>query len=573
MISLFRGFHYTDCMSYLVLARKYRPGTFEDVVAQEHVTRTLRNALKHDRIGSGYLFCGPRGTGKTTVARILAKAINCAEGPTEHPCGKCPACMEITAGASLDVLEIDAASNTGVDDIRTLRENVRYLPTSGKKRIYIIDEVHRLSGSAFDALLKTLEEPPPHVMFIFATTEPMKIPETILSRTQRFDFRRVSVDDLAGHVKNIAAKEELRIEDAAIHLIARKADGSVRDSLSLLDQIAAFAGSDISELDIVNALGLVDRQFLFDFINAIAEADKSKSLQMIKRLFDEGVDIGDFVSELLEHLRALLVLATDESASDLLNLSEAELADYKTQAQHFSVGDVLLLMKIVADLNPDLRTGINERLLLEIAAVKMAGMESTVRLEEVLARLAETNVADNSEVTSGPSDPDMFGSSPQKKNHLTAGNEKDQKPESAVSTPAVLTRSINLPQVKAGWERFLTLLRENNRMLASQLSMAELRAIKDNELLLVFSQTAKPSMELTGKPNSIKLVSRALREHYKANLRIKLEIDPEKADPVPDMSLDQTPRVSARELVEGSPRLQRLLKLVDGEIIGVKKLK
>jgi len=572
MISLLQGFHYTDCMSYLVFARKYRPGTFEGVVAQEHVTRTLRNALKHDRIGSGYLFCGPRGTGKTTVARILAKAINCVDGPTEHPCGKCPACVEITAGASLDVLEIDAASNTGVDDIRTLRENVRYLPTSGKKRIYIIDEVHRLSGSAFDALLKTLEEPPPHVMFIFATTEPMKIPETILSRTQRFDFRRVSSDDLAAHLRNIATQEELRVEDAAIYLMARKADGSVRDSLSLLDQIAAFAGNDISEQDIVNALGLVDRQFLFDFMNAIAEADKSKSLQMIKRLFDDGVDVGDFVAELLEHLRALLVLATDESASDLLNLSDAELIDYKAQAQHFSVGDVLRLMKIAADLNPDFKTGLNERLLLEIAAVKMAELESTVRLEEVLSRLTATSIADNGEAANGPGEPDIFDSGSQKKKHVTAGGEKVQMPGSSVSTPAVLTRSVNLPQVKAGWDKFLTLLRENNRMLASQLSMAELRAVKDNELLLVFSQTSKPSMELTGKPNSLKLVSGALREHYKANLRIKLEIDPEKADPEPDMNRNQTPRINARELVEGSPRLQKLLKLVDGEIIGVKKL-
>ena len=184
-------------MSYLVFARKYRPQQFEDIVGQQHVTRTLVNAITNNRVGSGYLFCGPRGTGKTSTARILARAVNCAAGPTPTPCGKCPACMEITGGNALDVLEIDAASNTGVDDVRTLRENVRYLPTHGRRRIYIIDEVHRLSGAAFDALLKTLEEPPAHVMFIFATTEPLKVPETILSRTQRFDFKRVSVVDLS----------------------------------------------------------------------------------------------------------------------------------------------------------------------------------------------------------------------------------------------------------------------------------------------------------------------------------------------------------------------------------------
>ncbi len=387
-------------MSYIVFARKYRPMSFSDVVAQEHVTKTLQNGIKNDRIGQGYLFCGPRGTGKTTTARILAKAVNCTEGPTPTPCMKCPACEEITKGVSLDVLEIDAASNTGVDDIRTIRENVRYMPTSGHKRIYIIDEVHRLSASAFDALLKTLEEPPPHVMFIFATTEPLKVPETILSRTQRFDFKLVSIDDLAKHLKGIADKEKLDISESALRLVARKANGSVRDSLSLLDQIAAFADGAITEENVIEALGLVDKQLLFDFTNAIASKDKLTTLRIIKTIFENGVDSKDFVAELMEHFRILLVLATDKSAAELLNISNDDLKDYLKQIDFYSVGDIIRLMKIGSDMNNDIKfSGLDERLILEMNSVKMAEIESTVKFEEVLAYLKNNPIQNNSPIT------------------------------------------------------------------------------------------------------------------------------------------------------------------------------
>ncbi|HUV31027.1 MAG TPA: DNA polymerase III subunit gamma/tau [Acidobacteriota bacterium] len=561
-------------MSYLVFARKYRPQTFESVVAQEHVTRTLRNALKNDRIGSAYLFCGPRGTGKTTVARILAKATNCVNGPTETPCGECPACVEITAGSSLDVLEIDAASNTGVDDIRTLRENVRYLPTGGKKRIYIIDEVHRLSGSAFDALLKTLEEPPPHVIFVFATTEPLKVPETILSRTQRFDFRRVSVDDLASHLKSIARQENLRVDEASLNLLARKADGSVRDALSLLDQIAAFAGDNISEIDVVSALGLVDRRFLFKFVTSVAKADKAEALHLIKELFEGGVDVGDFVAELLDHLRSLLVLATDENAAELLNLPDAELNEYKTQAVDFTVGDVLRLMKMVADLNADLRSGLDQRLLLEITAVKMAELESTVRLEEVLARISSDAEAPGAAPAEDTGQPDIFAEPSQKKNPLGRAAGQPPVPDETRPTadPSAYSRSINLAQVKAGWENFLAYLRNDNRMLASQLSMAVIRSVQDNELVLVFSGAVEPSLQLVSKPENSGLITRLLREHYKANLRLTVERDRNNSQPAGDHDEGPSAGINSGDLVKRSPRLKKLLKLVDGEIIGVKKI-
>ena len=558
---------YCWAMSYVVFARKYRPQTFEDVVAQEHVTRTLRNALTNDRIASGYLFCGPRGTGKTTVARILAKAVNCQNGPTPTPCGECPACQEITSGASLDVLEVDAASNTGVDDIRALRENVRYLPTRGKKRIYIIDEVHRLSGSAFDALLKTLEEPPAHVMFIFATTEPLKVPETILSRTQRYDFRRVSVSDLAAHLKNIAQKENLKIDDEALALIARKAEGGVRDALSLLDQIAAFCGDTISANDVVNALRLVDRQLLVAFVDAIAASERAKTLELIRQVVDSGVDPADFVAELIEHLRVLMIIRSTPGAETLVQLSTSEFAEFKTQSENFELGDLLRLLRMAGDIVTDLKSGLDHRLVLDVAAVKMAEMESTVRLEDVIALIRSGNI--QVAPTAGSGEPSLFGNSTQKKNDsFQPGRPSANQP---APEPLAPLRTINFAQVKAGWENYLVHLRSQSQMLASQVKMAELRGMNDNQIQLVFLKSGEVSRQLVGKPDNMNLILTTLREHFRAGLTVRFDVDMEKDYARPEQATNTVSSTDARQLVDRSPRLKRLMDLVDGEIIGVKK--
>ncbi len=561
----------------MVLARKYRPQTFDDVVAQEHVTRTLRNAVKNNRVGSGYLFCGPRGTGKTTVARILAKAINCINGPTENPCGVCPSCVSITAGSSMDVLEIDAASNTGVDDIRTLRENIRYLPTAGKKRIYIIDEVHRLSGSAFDALLKTLEEPPAHVIFVFATTEPLRVPETILSRTQRYDFRRVGLADLIGHLGKIAASEKLQVSEPALAIIARKADGSVRDSLSLLDQIIAFVGDKVEEQDVVSALGLVDRQFLMDFTTAIAASDRKQALRMTKQVIDGGIDVADFIQELLDHFRTLLVLQSDPDSANALPFVKSEIEELQKQAEFFKLGDILRLMKILIDMNTDLKSGLDERLLLEIAAVKMAEMESTVRLEEVLLQLKSggTGPSETSSAISivrPPESTDFFRRPPLKEAAPTPSSPSRQSPAPPPEIPNYSGRSLNLPQVSAGWENFLAVFRQSSAMLASQLRMAEVHSVKDNQITLMFFASGEASRQLVIKTENLNLITKALRDQYKANVTIKCEIDPAKEHPTLVQEKAEASKFDPKQLIERSPRLKSILEKTDGEIIGVKKI-
>jgi DNA polymerase-3 subunit gamma/tau len=408
-------------MSYQVIARKWRPQTFKDLVGQQHVTETLANAIRNDRVAHAYIFSGARGVGKTTAARILAKAMNCVKGPTPEPCGECDSCKEIAAGTSLDVIEIDAASNRGIDQIRELREMVRYAPAASRSKVVILDEAHMLTGEASNALLKTLEEPPDRVIFVMATTEPENLADTIRSRSQHFHFRALTFAEIAGRLEEIAQKENLKIEPGAMAVIARMAEGSLRDALSLLEQARAYCGDTIPDKDVRELLGVVPDDALEELVGAISSGSADRALELVHTFQKEGRNLQHFCREAIRHMRNLLIARVCGADSDLIAATPDQRPALAKAAAQFSEEDLTRFFQILLQTDDDLRRNPDPRVHLEMGLLRLINASRLAPLEELLAELkssgtgsrASTGMARSAApgITSAPAPAPRSGSS------------------------------------------------------------------------------------------------------------------------------------------------------------------
>lgn len=543
-------------MSYLVLARKHRPQTFDEVVGQEHITDLLKKAIGADRLAHAYLFCGPRGIGKTSCARILAKSLNCEKGPTLKPCGKCSACQEITKGTSFDVLEIDGASNRGIDEIRTLRENVKFAPSYGRYKIYIVDEVHMLTNEAFNALLKTLEEPPQHVKFIFATTAPNKVPATIISRCQRFDFKRISIKTIVELLKDVSKKEKFKIDQDALYAIGKSAQGSLRDALSILDQLSVLSEGGIDSDDVCSMLGLVETQLLFELADALSEKNCSLSLQILEKIIDKGKDIKQLSKDITEHFRHLMIIKVGGKALGRLVDYPVDIKEMLlTQCQRFSLKEILKAIDMMVESQETARITESIRMPLEVAFAKFTYQEKANDVEDVLEVLPSTRSStQNSEQLvkktrilspatvlrdkKGQVDISGSGQSSEGEDKSIADNE-DESPdlpeEIANDMDKLVVQELghveetemgplDLEKIKRVWDILTHGVSQEKMSVATYLQEGVPYKLEDKTLTIAFPSKCRFQKEALEDSHNVKLVERIFSDKLKAPVIINYTI-------------------------------------------------
>jgi len=474
-------------MSYLVLARKYRPQTFEQVIAQAHITRTLTNAIATDRVAHAILFSGPRGTGKTTVARILAKALNCKQGPTSVPCNVCRSCQEITGGHGVDVFEIDGASNNSVDQVRELRENIKYMPAHSTFKIYIIDEVHMLSGAAFNALLKTLEEPPSHILFMFATTEPHKIPITILSRCQRHEFRRINLDAISKHMAWICEQESFEISDQSLGLIAREAGGSMRDALSLLDQIMTCTQGSLTHEQVLDLLGVIDRKMIYDLSQAVLSTDIPAVLDVLDDIYDRGHDMKKLYADLLEHFRNLLVATLGEKVEKLIDLPSAEIEQLVNQAGLVSAGalnqifDRLFKEEVTVRLSPQPKMALEMALIRLLQAGPVLPIDVLIdKLDDLRQEMLAFGQRPQSDPPPPAKSPDILQAPPVRSRMQPSSAASKEAPDSTDGGSESVAPTVGpLKELTGRWKQVIETIARKNPSLAANLAKCQIKKSTD----------------------------------------------------------------------------------------------
>jgi len=554
-------------MSYVVLARKWRPKTFDDLIGQDYITQTLKNAITTGKIAHAFILSGPRGVGKTSTARIVAKALNCINGPTSDPCSNCSFCKEISEGKSLDVMEIDAASHTGVNDVREIIENIKYLPTSGKNKIYIIDEVHMLSQSAFNALLKTLEEPPAHVLFILATTEVHKIPVTILSRCQRYDFKKVSVDKIREQLASITSKEEINIQDETLYIIAQEADGSLRDSLSLMDQLIATFGTDIKHEEALSVLGILDRTLVKSSLEGIIKKDPKFCINVLNRAIEKGISPKRFAEDLLRTLRYALLIRTCGKES-ITDLSEEDKTSLSELLKGVSVETVESLFNLMLEGAENIQRSFYPQMALELILIKLSTLDDIVPVQDIIKKLdtLSKSMGSSKQTASRFDEPaQTYRSAPSPK----------QAPKLAekIAATNIETKETKPAQAKTKFsvskstQDFIQFVKTTKPVIGRRLEQAN-EIVVDGSIVKIICETGSAESDYLKRKESQTALETLIKEFFSDDTTLHIEEVSLKTPENNKTKVEQ--KAERKEKIKNDPVLKEAIDIFGGRVISIK---